>query len=285
MKSKINVFLLTIVFITSIFNVDIVAKDVLAYDVDFSYSSNGIVKVLMNTGIKIKSKLVIQSGEKKYTYNVANGKDYVNYPLQLGNGKYTVKIYENTTGSKYKNVYSESGDVVVKAANDVFLASTQQVQWFSDDAAIILAKKLIDDAGKKKIAKTKNNSSKLTEKEKIDVLYSYVVKNVDYDYKKIEELSYDYLPDIDQILRDEKGICFDYSVLLAAMLRSQGIPTKLIKGESTTTDVYHAWNEIYISGEKRWITVDTTYDAYMYDHQKKYSMEKSKNQYTTDLEF
>ena len=43
------------------------------------------------------------------------------------------------------------------------------------------------------------------------------------------------------------------------MLRSQGIPTKLVKGYSDNVDGYHAWNEVYINEE--WITIDTTLDA------------------------
>lgn len=285
MKNKLIIFILALIMMVSVFDYPIVAQGTLVYDVDFTNSTDGVVKVLNNTNSATKMKLVIEKGEKKYTYNISKYNDYVNYPLQLGNGKYTVKIYENTTGTKYKNVYSESGDVTLRTENSVFLASTQQVSWNNNDSAIVLAKKLLNDALYTKIVRTKNDNAKLTDKEKIDVIYNYVIKNMDYDYKKIETLSYDYVPDIDVVLNAKKGICFDYSVLLASMLRSQGIPAKLIKGESTTTDVYHAWNEIYLSSEKRWIIVDTTYDAYMFDNKMKYSMEKSSKQYNKQLEF
>ena len=51
-----------------------------------------------------------------------------------------------------------------------------------------------------------------------------------------------------------KGICFDYASLAAAMLRSQGIPTKLIFGYVSPDDVYHAWNMFYTE-ESGWVTV------------------------------
>jgi len=267
------------------FELPIVAQTTLPYDVDFTYSYSGVVKVLNNPGITTKMKLIIQKDESKYIYNISNNTNYVSFPLQLGSGKYTVKLYENTSGTKYKTVYTESSDVTIYNTNSAYLASTQQVNWNENDDAIVLAKKLLNDALWVKIVTTQNNNAKLTEKEKIDILYNYVVKNMDYDYKKIESLSYDYVPDIDTVLKAKKGICFDYSVLLAAMLRSQGIPAKLIKGESTNTDVYHAWNEIYLSSENRWIIVDTTYDAYMNDNKKTYSMEKPVKQYTKQLEF
>ena len=60
--------------------------------------------------------------------------------------------------------------------------------------------------------------------------------------------------------KDKDGICYDFSVVFAAMLRTQGIETKLIKGYSTKVDGYHAWNQIYDSEKEEWYTVDSTYD-------------------------
>lgn len=285
MKNKIVIVMLMIMMLTNLFRTDLSAEVLLKYDVDFAQSSDGIVKVLLNAGSKVKTKLIIQSGEIKYVYNIADKNDYVNFPLQLGSGNYSVKIFENTTGTKYKNVYAESGDVKIDPENKVYLASTQQVNWTASDDTIRLAAQLVASALKAKITKTKNSKSILTQNEIIATFYGYVVKNINYDYDKIKTLTYDYVPDIDVIIKAKKGICYDYSVVLASMLRSQGIPAKLIKGYSTTTSVYHAWNEIYLTSEKRWIIVDTTYDAYMYSHQKKYSMEKSAKDYTKELQF
>lgn len=285
MRSKISIFILMFIIMTNILRTDISAESVVKYDIDFSQGQNGIVKVLLNTGNQIKTKLVIQNGASQYIYDLKDKSEYESFPLQMGNGNYVVKIYENTTGTKYKNVYSESANIQLDSDINVYLNSNQQVKWSEEDDAIILANQLVDNALKTKIANTKDVNATLTQKEIINVLYNYVVKNITYDYDKIKSLTYDYVPDIDTVLKDKKGICFDYSALLASMLRSQGIPAKLIKGYSTTTSTYHAWNEVYLTSESRWIIVDTTYDAYMYDHQKTYTMEKSEKQYTKQLEF
>lgn len=99
-----------------------------------------------------------------------------------------------------------------------------------------------------------------SDEEKAKAVYTYIIKNISYDYEKIKKLGTDYMPDADQILEEGRGICYDYAVLYASMLRSIGIPTKLVKGYKNDIDGYHAWNEVYIS-EKGWVIVDTTYDS------------------------
>jgi len=56
-----------------------------------------------------------------------------------------------------------------------------------------------------------------------------------------------------------RGICFDSSVLLAAMLRAQGIPAKLAIGQLNTNGLTkpHAWNKVFIDGN--WLKMDPTY--------------------------
>ena len=48
------------------------------------------------------------------------------------------------------------------------------------------------------------------------------------------------------MLESGKGICFDYAAVMAAMLRSQNIPCKLVVGFAGK--VYHAWINVYIEG-------------------------------------
>ena len=59
-----------------------------------------------------------------------------------------------------------------------------------------------------------------------------------------------YIPDIDATMQTRKGICFDYASLMSALLRSQGIPTKLVVGYSGTA--YHAWISVYLD-EAGWV--------------------------------
>ena len=85
-----------------------------------------------------------------------------------------------------------------------------------------------------------------TDLEKVTAVYHYVVNNISYDYDLAATVAPGYLPDVDKVLESGKGICFDYAAVMAAMLRSQNIPCKLVVGFAGK--VYHAWINVYIEG-------------------------------------
>ena len=88
----------------------------------------------------------------------------------------------------------------------------------------------------------------------VSKVYAYIGSSVTYDMKKAQEVRSGYLPDPDQTYVSGKGICFDYAALAAAMLRSQGVPTKIIFGHVAPNGTYHAWNMFYTK-ETGWVTV------------------------------
>jgi transglutaminase-like putative cysteine protease len=65
-----------------------------------------------------------------------------------------------------------------------------------------------------------------------------------------------YTPDTDKALEMKKGICFDYAAVVATMLRSQNIPTKLVFGYAPNGE-YHSWNEVFVNGT--WMHLDATW--------------------------
>ena len=78
----------------------------------------------------------------------------------------------------------------------------------------------------------------------ISEIYDYVITHVSYDWDEAENVQSGYIPDVDEVLSTGKGICVDFSALMAAMLRSQRIPTRVEVGYAG--DVYHAWVSTYI---------------------------------------
>ncbi len=106
--------------------------------------------------------------------------------------------------------------------------------------------------------------------EVIGAVYEYVITNIDYDYDKAETVESGYLPNVDKILAQKSGICFDYAAVMAAILRSQRIPTRLEIGYAG--DAYHAWVSTYIKDigwingiiefdGKDWTLMDPTFAA------------------------
>lgn len=254
----------------------------------FGRKDFGIVDILYNTGTEKKLKLIVQHDTQRYIYNLNSEARYVSFPLQMGDGNYSISIYENTSGTKYRKVYATSGTLDLEDQNVVYLNSIQQVEWTGNDAAIAFANRLLYDYKLQKYGITSTYGTKylpvnisLSDTEIIDLYYGWVVQNLKYDYDKIHTLKYDYIPDIDMILEARSGICYDYSVLLAAMLRSQGIHARLIKGYTSWTDVYHAWNEIYLEEADQWVIVDTTYDSYLYLRNRPYAFQKNSDVYLT----
>lgn len=161
----------------------------------------------------------------------------------------------------------------VKINNDdllnVFLSSSQPVYWEEKDNVLELARTLTVD--------------KQSDKEKVEAIYKYIINNVKYDYKKISGISSDYVPDLEVVLKEQKGICYDYAALFAGMLRSLGIHTKLVKGYKNDLKEYHAWNEVLI--DDNWVIIDTTYDAALKNGNTKVSMYKVAAEYTKVREY
>ena len=66
------------------------------------------------------------------------------------------------------------------------------------------------------------------------------------------------LRDAGEVLKTKEGVCRDYAVLTAAILRAAGVPTRLASGLVSWdgTFYYHAWCEVWDGA--RWIGVDST---------------------------
>ena len=85
---------------------------------------------------------------------------------------------------------------------------------------------------------------------KVTKVYCYVVSNMTYDRQKAATVQSGYLPVLDTVMAAKKGICFDYAALMTGMLRSQGVPCKLVVGYAGTA--YHAWISVW-SKDTGWV--------------------------------
>lgn len=209
------------------------------------------VRYLKETTKKLKVKISkLDSAGKEtesYTYDLNNKAAAETYSLQMGNGKYTVKVLENIQGTTYAVVQTQTIDINLSDAKAPFLIPIQNINYDDTSKVVAKAKELTKDCK--------------TELEKVQAVYKYVVDNITYDKEKAQKVIdgqlNGYIPVVDTILTNKKGICFDYSSLMGAMLRSLGIPTKLVMGYVAPNSAYHAWNEVYITGTG-WIKINSS---------------------------
>ena len=214
---------------------------------DESDLSKGLLHVTYTSASTSAMKVMIEKDTKRYTYDVNSIGVKETFPLQLGDGDYKISLLQNTTGNSYKFITSKTVTVKITDPNSVYLGSIQNVNWSVDSAAV-----------KKAVDLTKGTTDLY---KKAQILWSYMANNNKYNYTKLATLKTTYVPVIDATLRDKNGICYDFSSLYAAMLRSQGIPAKLVKGYAPNyAQGYHAWNEAYDSVNKKWVVIDSTYD-------------------------
>lgn len=206
--------------------------------VDMSAASLGYVGLHCETDAKIKFQVV--KDDLTVTYSVENGRDQI-FPLQSGDGHYVFKVMKNIEEKKYAELYRCEADVVIGDEFDPFLRPNQYTEYTQDSEAVKLAAE---------IAGTSSG-----EEDYIAKIYDFICSNITYDYVLAETVQSGYLPDPDRTLAEKKGICMDYASLAAAMLRSQGIPTKIIFGYVAPDDIYHAWNKFYTE-EGGWMLVE-----------------------------
>ena len=194
--------------------------------IDYSNTHEGYV-IAKYTGTSEQSlKIAVTSPqEDQYFYTFRNCGSLEVIPLAEGPGTYKICVYQNIGGVNYERILSFDVDVDFDDDHAPFLRPSQFVNYGRDSHLVALAYHLTKDAG---------NTD-----EKISAIYEFVVNNFVYDYNLAATVPSGYLPNLDEVLNNKKGICFDYAALVTAMLRSQGIPTMLEIGYHG--DEYHAW--------------------------------------------
>lgn len=203
--------------------------------IDASNTGEGYIAV-QYSGSAPKAKMQITTpGAVIYTYTLSTG-SYETFPLTGGNGPYHIDILENVQADLYSIAFSQDLDVSIADEFKPYLYPNQYVRFTPDSEAVKLAAKLSDES--------------YDDLSFVENVYNYVIDNVKYDDEAAQNIPTDYLPDIDVTLSSKKGICFDYASLMASMLRSQSIPTKLEVGYSG--QAYHAWISVYLK-ETGWV--------------------------------
>ena len=209
--------------------------------IDYSNTADGyvMIKWLSSTTKQLRVQVTGPS-KTTYTYIILPNDTFEVFPLSDGNGSYTVGVFEQVDGNRYAQAINVTFQVTLRDEFAPFLRPNQYVNFNKESNVVEKAAELV--------------TGKSTVIDKVIAVYNFVITTLTYDTDLARDISNgvvtSYLPDLDSVLARRKGICFDYASLMTAMLRSQGIPTKLVVG--FTGDVKHAWINVY-SEETGWI--------------------------------
>ena len=135
------------------------------------------------------------------------------FPLVASSGSYTVTVFENVEGTQYATVLSQVISVSITVEFGPYLYPNQYVNFTADSLAVKEGSSLAYYCS--------------SDTEDVDSEYNYIITNFKYDYDKAKNVKSGYLPDVDKVFTENTGICFDYAAVMATMLRTQAIPTRL----------------------------------------------------------
>lgn len=199
---------------------------------DLSNASEGYILASLNAATKHKMKLRIVKGGTTLTYDMNLNADFEVFPLQLGSGYYEISLFENVSGKKYALAGTLALNVSLTSENIPFYYPNQYVDYTIFSEAVAKADELC--AGK-------------SELEIYQILCNFMQSNFLYDFVKAITVKAGTLPDIDGSYAKKMGVCQDLSAILCCMLRTQGLPARLIIGYADKQ--YHAWTVTEIGGK------------------------------------
>lgn len=225
--------------------------------IDTSCAADGYVAASATAETRLK--LLVTSGDAAYSYDLPQDGTPIVCPLTFGDGTYEFRVMQNTSGDNYVELLSVDAQVKLESEFAPFLVPNVYCSYTDQSDCVAKAREL-----------TKSASN---EGEAVEDVCQWIVDNVSYDDNKASQLkdASGYVPDPDATLKSKKGICFDYASLGAAMLRSLGIPAKIVTGYVSPDQIYHAWIMVYIDGtwksaqfsvdKDTWSRVDLTFAA------------------------
>ncbi len=200
---------------------------------DVTNTSEGYFMAAVTSKTKHRMKLRVVMGDVTLTYDLNGDGEYEVIPLQLGSGKYEISLWENVSGKKYSSAGKAALSVKLSREDGAFLYPNQYVNYTRLSEAVAKAEELC--AGK-------------SAKETYALVRQFMLDTFGYDFIKALTVKPGMLPDIDGCYQKRLGVCQDLSAVMVCMLRTQGIPAKLMIGYADKN--YHAWTLTVVDGKE-----------------------------------
>ena len=200
---------------------------------DLTNAKEGYFMAALTSPSSHKMKMRVQKGDITLTYDLNQKGDFEVFPLQLGSGHYNIVLYENISGKKYSQAGFLGLDVTLTREDAAFYYPNQYVNY---------------DLVSKAVAKSDELCAGKSSLEIYEILSNFMKTSFVYDYVKAATVKPGQLPDIDGSFDKKMGVCQDLSAIFCCMLRSQGLPGRLIIGYADKQ--YHAWTVTEINGKE-----------------------------------
>ena len=174
-----------------------------------------------------------------------------------------IPLTNSKLAKKLPNIVNNSFKIVVKQAStqESNVQNNQKVITYYNGITLDQGVQSNDNINKfaKNLIKGKTGT-----REKARSIYKWVGSEIVYDDEKANRVLNNDLgvkSGAVPTYNTKSGICFDYSCLVVAMCRANNIKVRIITGQGFNGNswVSHAWNQVYIVEENKWINVDSTF--------------------------
>ena len=212
--------------------------------IDAAHAENGYFLAACSEATSHRLKLRVEKEEKLLTYDLNGEGEYEVFPLQMGSGEYVISLYETIGGKKYSQAGKVSLSVELVNEDISFLYPNQYVNYTELSPLVEMAESL-EVSG--------------DEKEAYDAVQDFMSSQFVYDYVRAVTVSAGSLPELDDCYDKRMGICQDLAAVMVGMLRSRGIPSRLVIGYAD--DQYHAWTVTSLGEEEVFFDPTAALDA------------------------
>lgn len=191
--------------------------------------------------------------DKELRFVIRHNKDQIHYPVQTdgtstiipltyGNGNYELMVAEHMEGTKHRVIWKLSLDIELIDDEAPYRYTNIYVPYTGDCQCVRTAEMIAVQAG--------------SAGQFISMVEDYVSTCMSYDGSYVATTLDGHEINPDTFLVKKTGICLDYASCITAMLRSQGIPARLVFGDADDGGgaYYHAWTEAHIGSQ--WIIID-----------------------------
>ena len=180
--------------------------------------------------------------------------EYINNLTSLGQSLYQIDNGVNGCKGDFASYSLYNGGVIYKSSSikhsQLHLTLREELKYKVTKAqqkAYVTKKQKV--LKKLRLSKKSGQAAKYNNVKKI---YSWVTKNVNYDYSTKKSSAYN-------ALIDHQSTCVGCAALFYDLCRDSGIPCRIIIGYTDTIrDGTHAWNIVRVG--KKWYNCDPTWD-------------------------